>query len=152
MLRPGLDLVTPQRERPLLAAQTRVDPTCIAHLLPRLAAPPDRRLPRQTVAALRPRVLLVGDLRRVVVIDVRVDELLWAQLVALLQVEPASVAEWSLRRGFAAPQRCGGNMTVETFFFRRALVGMAAAGSRRGRGSVGYRRGCSEEVRWRGGC
>jgi hypothetical protein len=77
----------------------------------------------------------------VIIVDIRVDKLLWTQLIALEQVHPARVAEWPLRHGFAAPHRCGGDVTVETGFFRSAWVGGAAEGTQRGSGGVGCGRG-----------
>jgi len=131
MFRTGLNLVAPQRQRPLLAAKPGIDPTCVAHLCTSFTPPPYRRLPRKTVTTFWSRVFLVRYLRRVVVVYVRVDEFLGAQLVSLLEVQAACVAEGPLRRGFAAPQRRGRNMTVETGFFRGPLVGVAAAASGR---------------------
>jgi hypothetical protein len=55
------------------------------------------------VAALGARVLRVGDLQRLVVVDVCVDELLRAWPVALLQIEAAGVAKGLLRGWVATP-------------------------------------------------
>lgn len=59
-------------------------------------------------------VLCVGDLQRLVVIDVRVDELLRAGTAALLQVQAAGIAKSLLGRGVATPQRSGGDMAMDT--------------------------------------
>ena len=73
-----LDFVTPQRQRPLPATETGIDAAGVANLRPCLASTPNRCLPCEAVAALGTGVLLVRDLRRVIVVYVRVDELLRA--------------------------------------------------------------------------
>lgn len=114
MLRARLDLIPPQRQRSLLPAQPRIHTTRITHLRARLAPPPHRRVPCETVAALRARVLRVGDLRLLGCVVIRVDELLRAQLIALLEVQPAGVAQRALCGGIAAPQRRARDVAVRT--------------------------------------
>jgi hypothetical protein len=49
------------------------------------------------VAAFWPGVFLVRNLRRVIVVDIRVDEFLRPQLISLLKVQSTGVAERPLR-------------------------------------------------------
>jgi len=97
VFRTRLDLIAAQRQRPLLPAQAGIYSTCIANLGASLAPPPDGRLSREAVAAFWPGVFLVRNLRRVIVVDIRVDEFLRPQLISLLKVQSTGVAERPLR-------------------------------------------------------
>jgi hypothetical protein len=109
MFSPWLDPISPQRQRPILPPQTSIHPTRIAQLRSILTPPPHRRIPRMTMRALW-RIRIIGRLQRLV--RVRVDELLRTQLVALLQVQPARIAQLLLCPRVASPEGCRGGFAV----------------------------------------
>jgi len=111
MLGTRTDLIFLQRQRPRLPAQSCIHTTRITQLVARLAPPPHRRPVRAAVAALGPEVVRIGLVRRRPVV-VRVDQLLRPELVPLLQVQPAGVAERLHRRRVASPQGRGSGVAV----------------------------------------
>jgi hypothetical protein len=119
MLTPRLDLVPPQRKRAIASPQTQIHPTCIAEPRAGLAPPPHARLARMTVRTLWPlcvrrRIWLLFALHLLVGGDEREGP----QLLALLKVEAARIAQQLPRRGVAAPEWCRRRGTVGAAFWR----------------------------------
>jgi hypothetical protein len=107
-----LNFVSFQRKWPLLATETQVNSASVAQLLAGLASTPDGCSVRMAVAALWSRRITRRFVRAKIVVHVSVDELLWTELVSLLKVEAAGVAECVERLRVTSPEGGRGRFAV----------------------------------------
>lgn len=115
MLSTGFDLLSLQRQRSVLAPKPRVNTASVAKLSPSFAPTPNRSSVGMAVATLGPTVVLVL-LFALVILLISVNKFFRSMAVALLQVEPTSVAQWFKSCGFPPPERGRSGLAMGTFF------------------------------------
>lgn len=119
MFTPRPNLIPPQTQRPIPPPQPRVHTARITQLRACLTPPPHARPMCVAVRTFwRSRRHAGVRVKALVLIAtlVRCDERRWSHLVALLEVEPARIAQGTACGGIASPEGRGGRGAVRARF------------------------------------